>query len=1148
MPTNHSNRNFIIVFAIIALLFLAFGIANFHKAFPEIGIDFKVPRKVALYTAEEFLKSRHFDLEGYKRTISFRYNGNTKLYLEREVGIERLISLAQDSVDTWYWYVRFFKPLTKLEYNVRIDPKGRIVGFEREVDEEAAAPTLDSLAARALAEAFIDNVMKVNLEEWKLVEQEFTDRPKRRDWTFTYEHSDFKVKDAPYRMTIAVQGAEVSRFHRYLRTPPDWWRGIERERAQNELFQNIATFLAFLTGILILINFFKNIKAGQVPWRTAIIISIILALANIIAGINSIPLTMSYYQTTSGYWTHLATMILFSILTGLFEGLLLMLLIGAGERLYRQDYPDKMYLPALLTKRGFTSKEMFQATLVGYLLAGFHIGFVVLFYVVGKQLGFWTPADVKYDDVVTTWLPWIYPLAISMGAALLEEFWFRVWGISFFKRLTKSTVLALIIPAFIWGFLHSAYPQQPGFARGIEVGLIGIVAGIVMMRFGIWATLTWHFVIDAIFIGLFLFRSSNAYFWISGLIVCGFLLVPAIVALRVFFKSHRLEVADDLLNRSFESPVEPSRYKSYSVQTPTTAQEQPPSLATPVEPIEYRPLCEHTKRNAIIIGIIGIITLFLPNPRQFGEDFSVKVDREKALLTAKQALRERFNIEPDTFLTSCYGMDENNEPFDILYSRFEGTQNAVLSYLKKYTTLERAEEIYLKIDKVGEPRWGFSFKRPIDPVYYQASVSKVDGKCWVNKVLPDSASGAELSLDSAKALAIAAFESVETNPQAFEIKEERSIKRPNRRDWYFVWESIEPAVEKAHYRRSVTLVGDQVQQPSHFRYLKLPEEWTRAEQKWGVQKFILMALSVIVTLGGIVLILVHLGKRFKRKEIEWRTGIIFGVIIAVLVIIGVLNELTMFWKDYSVNIPTANFLTAHIIGNFIGIIMAFFITLVVISIVEALIKERYNYSPWVDFSSKDIRIRRDGAIAALGTVGGLFGLNWLLNGLTGWLNLPVHSWSLDIPNKINMFSPFLGELIEVLSNSIKSWPFALAIFILLSVGIKNKWLRALIIAVGTLGILNKIVNIGGNLTTAEFIWALVQGWIWVAVAYYIFSRWIQGRLGVLMLSIIIVGLVKAGAVYIGWKESPYTNDGWALIFIAILVAIKTFYPLLKRAD
>src|SRR2546429_7385606 len=39
-----------------------------------------------------------------------------------------------------------------------------------------------------------------------------------------------------------------------------------------------------------------------------------------------------------------------------------------------------------------------------------------------------------------------------------------------------------------------------------------IVAGIVMLRWGILATLIWHYTVDASLVGLFLLRSNSLYF------------------------------------------------------------------------------------------------------------------------------------------------------------------------------------------------------------------------------------------------------------------------------------------------------------------------------------------------------------------------------------------------------------------------------------------------------------------------------------------------------------------------------------------------------------------------------------------------------------------------------------------------------------
>src|SRR5229473_1987198 len=129
-----------------------------------------------------------------------------------------------------------------------------------------------------------------------------------------------------------------------------------------------------------------------------------------------------------------------------------------------------------------------------------------------------------------------------------EEFLFRLFAIPFLESVTRSRVLAVILPAFSWSFLHSAYPQEPGYIRGIEVGIIGIVAGIVMLRWGIVATLIWHYTVDASLVGLLLIRSNSLYFKISGAVVAAAALAPLAFACISYLMRGGFEDDEGLLN------------------------------------------------------------------------------------------------------------------------------------------------------------------------------------------------------------------------------------------------------------------------------------------------------------------------------------------------------------------------------------------------------------------------------------------------------------------------------------------------------------------------------------------------------------------------------------------------------------------------
>src|SRR5207253_1503600 len=260
------------------------------------------------------------------------------------------------------------------------------------------------------------------------------------------------------------------------------------------------------------------------------------------------------YDTHDSYASFVVLRLGIALLSALGTALMVTLVLPGGEPLYRSYQPNRMQLSKAFTMRGLRSREFFSSAVVGLALAAGHIGFIVAFYLVGSRFGVWAPQDLNYSDAVNTTFPWIAGVAIGLMASTSEEFLFRLFAIPFVERVTKSRVLAVILPAFSWSFLHSAYPQEPGYIRGIEVGIIGVVAGMVMLRWGILATLIWHYTVDASLVGMLLIRSNSLYFKISGVVVGAAALAPLALACISYLTRGGFETAEDLLNRAAPAP------------------------------------------------------------------------------------------------------------------------------------------------------------------------------------------------------------------------------------------------------------------------------------------------------------------------------------------------------------------------------------------------------------------------------------------------------------------------------------------------------------------------------------------------------------------------------------------------------------------
>ena len=95
--------------AILTILCLAVGARFFYDAFPEATIDFDLTRGEAREQAASFLDGRGLDLDGYRHAVLFRFDGETKTFLERELGLEGASAVIDDPVRLWRWSNRWFR-------------------------------------------------------------------------------------------------------------------------------------------------------------------------------------------------------------------------------------------------------------------------------------------------------------------------------------------------------------------------------------------------------------------------------------------------------------------------------------------------------------------------------------------------------------------------------------------------------------------------------------------------------------------------------------------------------------------------------------------------------------------------------------------------------------------------------------------------------------------------------------------------------------------------------------------------------------------------------------------------------------------------------------------------------------------------------
>ena len=855
-----TDKRALILWMALGLLGVWFAHRYFFQAFPEASVDFKVSRAEAQARAKQFVEGMGENLQGYQSAITFEVDDNAKTYLERELGLKQANQLMSSELNIWFWEVRFFRPLQQEEYQVRVNPAGKIVAYEHKIEEARAGKSLGREEAQSTAEEFLQKKLGTELSNWQFLPEEANSqtKPNRVDWSFTWERRGFKAKEAPYRLEVGLQGETIGEAQEYLKVPEAWTQNYKRLRNGNDTLAFVFAVPYFmLIGAAAWIAIALSRK-GQISWGLPVKLGIVVAVLLFLQSLNSWPLWSAQYRTTDSYVSFIASQIGFALFGAVVTGALTVtLILPAGEILYRGTQPDRLRLSKAFTLRGFKSKEFFSSSIVGLSMAAGHIGFIVAFYMIGSKLGVWAPQELNYENSVSTVFPWISGAAIGITAATSEEFLFRLFAIPFFARLTRFRWIAVFVPAFLWGFLHSNYPQEPAYIRGLEVGLIGIVAGYVILRWGIVATLVWHYTVDASLVGLLLIRSDNVYFRISGIVVALAAVIPLAYSGLTYLKRGRFEEIEDLLNRA--EPAAP-----FEIRHETATAEQS------VLGRRYDALSAGSIGFLAVCLIVGGLAAWKFKREHIGDYLRVSVNSKAAVERADTVLRDN-GIDPKSYYKTAQFVE-----------KMDPVTN---EYLRRRIPVTEINKIYA--ERVSGALWLVRYFKDSDLEEYAVTL-KPDGSVHAFRhTLPETAKGATLTKEDALAVAERFLrEQKSVDLSNWKLVDSASDKRPNRTDHTLTWQQIAPldstkagdkdSADHAYARMEVQVLGDKA--VNYRTYIKIPESFAREQEQRTLPRMLYFIGQIALYFGLAIVAFVFYFKRFKTQPVHvpWRRLFLWG--------------------------------------------------------------------------------------------------------------------------------------------------------------------------------------------------------------------------------------------------------------------------------
>lgn len=931
----NTNDYRLIAICILVSMGSLFIVQNyFRAAFPDASIEFKITKQESRQKAEQFLRNRGWDVSGHKHAAKFDHIDG-KTFLEKQLDAREAGKIFNE-INGWQWQNRWFRPLKKEEYRVDFSTSGNLAFFEHKISEDTAGDTLSQEVALGIAQFYLGGILDWDPEKWELVDSKTEKQKNRYDHEFTWKEIGFDVDGSTHRITVRVRGDEVGYYKEWLKVPETWQREYENLTSKNLNTALVGIVFYVITMLAMFITILLRIRKKDVRWKTAFTYGAAATVLLILNAINEIPLREFNFDTTGSYMAFILDTFLYEALLGpLLFGSWIALLIAAAETLYRDHYPGQIAFRNILSAQGLRSKSFFNSAIIGIMLTFLFLAFQTIFYLVSNRLGGWSPTQVPDINRLGTALPWVAVLLGGLTPALTEESISRMFTIPFLQKYVKSTFLAVLISSVIWGLSHASYPAQPFYIRVVEVSIGGIFIGYIFLRYGILATLIWHFSVDAVYSALILFQSDNPYFLATAVVTSGLVSIPLIYSIVSYGRKGGFAKSDALVN-ALDIEIIPE--KKEEVKRVERAQIK----------VAYKPLSKRRKRLGIAMATVALILWFIPFKTELEDLTRINVTRSEAVDIANKYL-EGFNVDLTGYerATEIRRYDDSPVTSSVFNVRIGVTEfhEHDSRYAPHYLSEEGGREAVRKVftSHLIPYEWRIRFIKGMEKGEFNVFLDSRDGQVVGHEFLvADTTYLPSITLDSASVLAKSYLFDYGYDLEDFEFVESQTIEKENRTDYRFKLEATDQSPDNVGESRNVyhiTVAGDQVN--VFRRDIKLPEEWKRDYEKGTVlsnlQRFYTPAL--ILLFGA--LWIVALTKLLKLNQPTWKPIILGSLCFTLLLLISLVNSSQDVLIGYLTSWSMSNYILLYVSASIIFTLFVTFILFVLILSVRLMYPDAF---------------------------------------------------------------------------------------------------------------------------------------------------------------------------------------------------------------
>ncbi len=545
------KRSHWLIFSLISFLSIFIW---WKLSYPQLAVvNFSVNRTQAQHIAKDYIQSLKLtDLSQYKSASVYEFDSTANRYLQKTLGFDNLKTFIETyDYDLFFWVIRFYKENTKEEFMVVVSAStGEIISYKHIIDETAARENKEREEELTKGITFLSQKFHFDPDQYILKGDVKNKLDNRTDYVFSWHHKDVNIpwspdeKDGSAKLSTSVtlSGNEVLSFSKgHLDIPDPFNRSLQRIK---NVGQNILSVIRILYFALFVIAIYYIIaRRNHLAMHSSkkFYIGLIAAtfIFNILADINEFQLILFKYPTTTPFDDYIWRYWIENLRESLLFSVAIIVPALAGELLRYEIFPNKKvssFVYYLHTT--FLSRDVSKRIFLGYLLFPMMLALQASIFAVGqKYFNVWTEHSWA-NNLSTAYWPFISAFIIGFNASVFEELFYRMFALSWAKKILKNSILSVVVMGFFWGLAHTGYSVFPMWFRGLEVGMLGLLMGFMFLRFGIIPVIVAHFLFNVFWnsAGFLLGKTLPFYFYST----IGVLILPLIWALIAFILNKKV--------------------------------------------------------------------------------------------------------------------------------------------------------------------------------------------------------------------------------------------------------------------------------------------------------------------------------------------------------------------------------------------------------------------------------------------------------------------------------------------------------------------------------------------------------------------------------------------------------------------------------